>query len=419
MEGMVFLLHQVVSIDLSVRIFLALTVAQLFLGTLALHYALFGRAGRLPLVAALFAYTGPLLFGFVNFCFGLGLALWVLALWLRWRERASAIGILALLTSLVLLAHLLAFCVYALVVASCWARVAATRLRAGAPAPPLILASLRALAHLVAPATLYLAMPHESFVPTGLDGLAEKITALSSLLGYSHPIFDGLYLFAIVAAAILIAPRLTIADELHWPLVCLAIAFLVLPHRLGEATFVDFRLPLCTMLILIAATAWRDPADPWRPRVAATACGLLVLRLSLLYPQWASWQADYAEIEAAFELLPPGARLLPLEAEPGIINLYDHPPLGHVAAFAVTERGALIPTLFAGGDHQLVTYRGDFSALSTAAPTIRDAGNYEYMLLIRPERFDRNLLPPHSEIARGRSFALARLLRANEYAQDR
>ena len=61
LEGAVFLLHHVLPIDLSVRILLALTVAQLLLGTLALHYALFGRCGRLPLAAALFAYTGPLL----------------------------------------------------------------------------------------------------------------------------------------------------------------------------------------------------------------------------------------------------------------------------------------------------------------------------------------------------------------------
>lgn len=419
MEGMVFLLHQVFSIDASIRIFLALTVAQLFLGTLALHYALFGRCGRLPLTAALFVYTGPLLLGLVNFCFGLGLALWAFALWLRWRERALAIPILGALASLVLLANLLAFCVYALVVASCWARVAASRLRGEGGAARLLLASCCALFHLAAPAALYLTtMSQVSF---GLADAAgwQKFAALSSLLGYGQPTFDELYLLAVVVATILIAPRLTIAPELHWPLACLAVAFLVLPHRLGQATFVDYRLPLCIVLLLIGGTAWRDPADSWRPRIAAATCGLLVLRLSLLYPQWASWQADYAQIHEAFELLPPAARLLPLDAEPGVIDLYDHPPLGHVAALAVVERGALIPTLLGDSDHQLVAYTQDFVALSTPAPTIRDAPNYDYMLLIHPERFDRNLLPPHSEIARGRSFALARLLRPNEFAQAR
>src|SRR5260370_41742312 len=41
MEGAVFLLHGVLSIELAIRVFLALTVAQLLLGTLALHHALF------------------------------------------------------------------------------------------------------------------------------------------------------------------------------------------------------------------------------------------------------------------------------------------------------------------------------------------------------------------------------------------
>jgi hypothetical protein len=162
---------------------------------------------------------------------------------------------------------------------------------------------------------------------------------------------------------------------------------------------------------LIGGTAWRNPADPLRDRVAILVCGLLALRLGYLYPQWASWQPDYAEYRAAFDLLPPGAKLLPLDAEPGRISLYDHPPLGHVAALAVIERGALIPTLFADSGHQLVSYKPPFSALSTLTPTIKDSGSYDYILLIRPERFDPDLLPPYRMVARGRTFILARLLR--------
>jgi hypothetical protein len=85
-----------------------------------------------------------------------------------------------------------------------------------------------------------------------------------------------------------------------------------------------------------------------------------------------------------------------------------------VAALAVTQRGALIPTLFADSDHQLLSYRPAFAALGTAAPTIKDAGAYDYMLLIRPERFDPALLPPYRMLARGRTFALGRLLRPDQ-----
>jgi hypothetical protein len=134
-----------------------------------------------------------------------------------------------------------------------------------------------------------------------------------------------------------------------------------------------------------------------------------VLRLGFLYSQWASWQPDYAAYRTAFALLPPGAKLLPLEADPGRISLYDHPPLGHVAALAVTERGTLIPTLFADSDHQILSYKPAFAALSTATPTIMDAVSYDYVLLIHPERFDPGLLPPYRMIARGRTFILGRL----------
>ncbi len=298
LEGAVFLLHGLLSIDLSIRIFLALTVGQLFLGTLALHHALFGRCGRLPLAAALFAYTGPLLFGFVNFCFGLGWVLWVFALWLRWRQRAVAIPILGLLAAVALLAHLFAFCIYALLVVSCWAGIAASRRRREL-SPRALVASGRDLLHLAVPAALYLfAMPHESaaFVPFDADGWQEKVAALGSLLGFSDPIFDGLCLFAVAAGAILIAPRVGIAAQMRWPLACLTIAFLALPHRLGQGTFVDYRLPPCIMLLLIASTAWRDPADPWRNRVTVLVCGLLALRLGFLYPQWAAMAARLCRV---------------------------------------------------------------------------------------------------------------------------
>jgi hypothetical protein len=198
---------------------------------------------------------------------------------------------------------------------------------------------------------------------------------------------------------------------MRWPLAGLAIAFLLLPHRLGQGTFVDYRLPLCFVLLMIGSTGWRDAADPWRRPAAILITGLLALRLGFLAAQWATWQDDYTQYRAAFALLPPSAKLLPLEPEPGRINLYDHPPLGHVAALAVTQRGALIPTLFADTDHQLLSYAPAAAALSTATPTLADAGAYDYVLLIRPERFDPARIPAYATLARGRTFVLGRLER--------
>ena len=80
-----------------------------------------------------------------------------------------------------------------------------------------------------------------------------------------------------------------------------------------------------------------------------------------------------------------------------------------MAALAVTQRGALIPTLFADSDHQILSYQPAYAALSTATPTIKDAASYDYILLIRPERLDPGPLPPYRLVARGRTFILGRL----------
>lgn len=101
MEGFVFALHPLMSVDVGVRAFLAATAAQLFLGTVALNRALFGDSGRFALAACLSAYNGPFLFGFVNLAFGMGMALWVFALWLRWRRHSASVPVFEIESALV------------------------------------------------------------------------------------------------------------------------------------------------------------------------------------------------------------------------------------------------------------------------------------------------------------------------------
>jgi hypothetical protein len=58
-----------------------------------------------------------------------------------------------------------------------------------------------------------------------------------------------------------------------------------------------------------------------------------------------------------------------------------------------------------------VSYQPAFAALTTDTPALKDAGSYDYMLLIRPERFDPALLASNPIVARGRTFLLVRLIR--------
>ena len=424
MEGVVFLLHPFVSVDMAVRIFLAATVAQLFLGTLALNRTLFGHRNRGALAAVLFVYNGPFLFGFANLSFGLGMTLWVFALWLRWRHRSFALPLFAGFATLILLAHLFAFGVYALVVGAYWlgeeAPTLMAALRQGRLTPRDVICAGRTLLHrstrllhLALPITVYLTlMPRQvretSFIYDGW--WLQKIAGVTSIMGFNNPPFDNLCLLAACAIGLLVAARLMVARSMIPPLIALFAAFLLLPHQLGEGTFVDYRMPSTIVLFLAGSTAWRNPGDTRRPCAKAAVVGLFAVHFGALMAQWTAWQPLYAEYRAAFALLPQRARLLAISGDR--IHPEAHPPLGHIAGLAVTERGALIPTLFADLGHQLLVYRAPYRHLHDVrtAPTLAEAGNYDYLLLVRPQNFAGQPLPPFQTIARGRTFVLGRLI---------
>jgi len=81
------LIAQVLPLEAAGRLFIALTMASLVLGTVALQRALHGRIGLWPLSSLLFVYNSVLYWGFVNFLFTLGLALLSFSAWVasaRW-----------------------------------------------------------------------------------------------------------------------------------------------------------------------------------------------------------------------------------------------------------------------------------------------------------------------------------------------
>ena len=406
MEGFVFLFHRVFGVEGAVRLFLALTAAQMFWGALAINGVLHRKISRLGVVAALFVYNGPFLLGFANLCFGLGMALWVFALWLIWRERGWALPLFAALASLILIAHLYAFAVYALAVlayeAAFWLRMRRRDWRLALP-------TLVPLLHLLLPLAIYVGLMPHALSSGGFHyaPMLLKFAGLRSVLGFNNPVFDLVSLAALLLASLGVARRLEIDRDLVLPLAAFALAYVVLPHQLGDATFVDYRVPATAALFLAGAIDWRPGAAPRRRSAEAFILGLFVLRWIVTMAQWQSWQPDYAQYRAAFAQLPEGAKLLPLSSDPNSVDPTQHPPLAHMAELAVSLRGALVPTLFAGLGHELLVYRAPYADLASQVPSAALAPSFDYVLLIQPEEISNP--PAYAEIARGRTFILGRL----------
>jgi hypothetical protein len=408
LEGWVGVFHAMLGVDLAVRLFLAATVLLLFGGTLALNQALFPRHPpgiRLALAAALFAYNGPLLFGFVNLSFGIGMALWAFAFWLHWRMRGWALPAFAVLASLILLAHLFAGAVYALMVLA----YASNDARRGWSA---LRPTLLPLCHLIVPAAIYVFLMPRDVTAGGIfyAPLLQKFTALRGAIGFYNPRLDFICLAAVLAMLALNLRRLVLARGMAAPLIALGVAFIILPEQWGEGSYIGYRIPAIVALVLAGSLSWRDGAAPRRYRTESFILGLFLLRWVVLVVQWGAWQGDYTEYRAAFALLPQGAKLLPLEADPDAVDPAAHPPLAHIASLAVTLRGALIPSLFAdAAGHQLLFYREPYRRLFTLTPSRADAPSYDYVLLIRPGEMNADQIPAYAPIVRGRTFILGRL----------
>lgn len=71
------------------RLFTAFAMLVLIGGTLALHRVLHGRVGLWPAALFLFVFNHVLIWGFLNFLLGLGLALWLFAAWIATQGRGG------------------------------------------------------------------------------------------------------------------------------------------------------------------------------------------------------------------------------------------------------------------------------------------------------------------------------------------
>jgi hypothetical protein len=409
-DVVVYLLHFILPVDLAIRVFLAATVIQLYLGTVVLNRALFGARARFGIYASLFVFNGPFLLGLVNLSFATGLSLWVLALWIKLAHRRHSWILFALLSSLILMAHLFAFGVYALVVASYrlargWPG-ARDQARRTAPLSGLALAWARDCAHLLVPISLYLLLMRTDLgdVLVVPSTIRDKLWALMTITGVYNLKFEIAFLGGLACSAILLHRSLTLSRSMLLPLAALLGAFLVLPFQIGPGSWVDYRIPATLVLFLIASTNWRGVSRT-QSVVDTLMLVLLGFRMGIMSLQWASWQPTYQEYRAAFRLLPPAAKLLPMSTYQAGIVPYEHPPLVHMDAIAVAERGAFVPTMEAGLPHELLVFAPGVAKLQrNQHPDIRD---YDYLLIIHPE--STGVPPGVRVLTRGENFILAQI----------
>lgn len=346
------------------KIFVLLTFLLLAGGTLALHRALFARWSPWPCLVFLVLYDRLLLWGYLNFLFGLGLAFCALAasIALAGRGMVLRLALGACFALAIYFSHLMAFGIYAVL----WVGTAASPLpRRG---------EFAAWFERLAVAVLPLLLPLIVLALTGAGGAGEihfsrlwrKIDLLFSVFDlYSRP-FDVICFAALVTClGWAFSQRwLALAPMMRLPLALLTAAYLAMPSQFLSGSGLDRRMPLALALALFGSSDWVAKRPRLERVLLAAALGMLVLRIGMVTSNWLASDRDYRSYLAAFDRIEIGSRLA-VAAPADAVNVVATPLL-HLPAMAAARRDAFVPTLFADPAQQPLAFTPEFRALAAA-----------------------------------------------------
>src|SRR5258705_10194476 len=111
-------LAQLVGVETAARLFLLASQTLVVTGAIALEIAVRGRHQLSGFAALTALYSLPFLWGLLNFEFGCGVALWAIAVWIRYRDVRwqARIALHTVFVVLLFVAHLFALGIYGLTI---------------------------------------------------------------------------------------------------------------------------------------------------------------------------------------------------------------------------------------------------------------------------------------------------------------
>ncbi|MBV8170168.1 MAG: hypothetical protein JO021_25520 [Alphaproteobacteria bacterium] len=344
MDAILLAAVQVLPIDVAGRAFVALTMAAMLSGTVALHWSLHRRFSPWPLVAAVFLHNWIFVFGFFNYLFGFGLTLWGLAIWILLAERPPwqrlVVGSVVAIT--IYFAHLVAFGLYAIMLGAYELQRALPLLRRrfDEAAGRLLVGALP----FVPPLAVFVLLSETSreagdrikYQDWYWKGFVVARTFMSMNLGLDL-LTAGVLL--VVAIALLLRGRLTFAREMLLGIVLVAATFIAIPWKTFGAVFVDARFPVALIFLVIACSDVGFSRVRLGRAVFVLFGALLVIRSVVLAGDWMQFDKTLGRMEQAVTALPENSVILSATAAPLPRTLPEwvdrwRPPLIHAASLA-------------------------------------------------------------------------------------
>ena len=400
------------------KMFLLLSQLLVIGGATAIERVVRGRLELSPLAMALFLYSLPFAWGFINFEFGLGVALCAIAAWLATEDRPllARAAVHSIFVAILFVAHLLALGIYGVTLGihELW------RVRSGQATIKQMLFTMGALATpvvVIFGATLLLghSVAGAASETEWLFNLKPRFF-FEAMNGYSILLSSAG--MGVISFGIFVLGRggyLKLASSGLWIAIGFAILFVAMPNRLMDTALNDVRIVTAAALILPGFVQLSLPKPTWRHLVfwGASACALI--NLALVWWVWLSYRSEYAAMIASFgKIAKDSTVLVAVSYPPGkpAGNLVDY-PLYHSPTLAVAYDNALVPSLFTSpGDrpvrlrsaYERFTQQGFLSPDFDALPEIAFGANkdapeylqywgsrYDYLYVLGPQT--PNLMP--------------------------
>lgn len=347
MDLVVPALAQVVPVAIAGKLFLALSQLLMVGGAAAIEWAVKRQHGLSGLGALLVLYSLPFAWGLMNFMFGLGIALWGVALWIGLRDRNGWLrwAVHALVVVMIFLAHFFALGIYGLSIGL----IELSRL-AGRPLDLKRLVGLAAF--MASPVVMLLAAMGSTGGAIGGDTIdwdfGLKLLWPLSFLNIYDAGLAMLTLAALVAllATLTLTGRLTLSPAGVWVAAGLAALYLALPRRLFDVAYVDVRLIAAAALILPAFMSLRPLAGPWRHVPLIVAVGIILANDAGVARAWLDHRQDFQEIRASFSHLRPDTAVLIGRQDGAAGESADVRPLYYAPTLAAPAAKVFVSSLY-------------------------------------------------------------------------
>jgi hypothetical protein len=361
MDLLVPRMARLISVENATRLFLLLSQLLIVGGALVLERVVKGRVHLAGFAALMFLYCLPFAWGFVNFEFGLGVALWGIAAYLMVAERALPVRFVvnAVFVTALFAAHFFSLGIYGatLGIHELW--------RAHDRKVSYHDVALRLLM-LAIPAVALFGVMQLTAGSIGSEGTAwhfefKPLWLFRIMNGYNLTVSSASTL-ALMASLCFAARRgvLKLEPAGIWFAIGFALLYLAIPSELLGTSFVDLRVIPAAALILPAFCSLSLPSRRWTIAALTTVTGITLANLSVVLVVWLSYRADYAAMILSFHKIDPGSLVLVGGSgegeDPPFSDLTSY-PMAYAPTLAVHYANAFVPNLFTAVGKQPVQAR--------------------------------------------------------------